>query len=339
MKPFDALTRRGKARRLRRLAFDALTQYDTEVIELRLLGVCTNTLFRVRTAEGPACVLRVCTPGWRTETDLRSEVMWLRALDRDTDLGAPVPIQARDGEFVVRATAPGVPGADGLSGARHCLLMSWLPGPLLASDLSEANLLKMGELFARMHAHGAQWAPPEGFTRRRMDREYARDEEDLLFSCQEGFTARTRAVMERAWEAVCAAFARLYADPAGLQVIHNDLHHENIKLSRRRLRPFDFEDTLWGYPVQDVAMALQDLMLDVAPQAYDPLLCAFQQGYEVRAPWPEQYEGQIDVFRVGRLFWVANYVARYQRQYLREHVDWTAKMVEGYLETGRLRKV
>jgi len=85
-------------------------------------------------------------------------------------------------------------------------------------------------------------------------------------------------------------------------------------------------------------MAMQDLMLDVAPQAYDPLLDAFRRGYETRAPWPEGHEGQIDAFRVGRLFWVANYVARYQRRYLREHVDWTAKMVEGYLETGRLRK-
>ena len=144
--------------------------------------------------------------------------------------------------------------------------------------------------------------------------------------------------MERAWEAVEEAFAHLYADLSGLQVIHNDLHHENIKLSRGRLRPFDFEDTIWGYPVQDIAMAMQDLMLDVAPEAYDPLLGAFRQGYESRAPWPEGHEGQIDVFRVGRLFWTANYVARYQRQHLRQHVEWTARMVEGFLETGRLRK-
>jgi hypothetical protein len=35
---------------------------------------------------------------------------------------------------------------------------------------------------------------------------------------------------------------------------------------------------------------------------------------------------------------VANYVARYHRQHLRKHVDWTAQMVEGYLDTGKLRK-
>jgi Ser/Thr protein kinase RdoA (MazF antagonist) len=338
MKPFDALTPRGQARRLRVLALDALSQYELEVGDLHPLGRYTNTLFRVRTREGVSYVLRVCTPGWRTRTDLRSEAMWLRALDRDTDLGAPVPVPARDGALVVQACAPGVPGAGGVPGARNCLLMSWLHGPLLAGDLSEANLQAMGALFARLHAHGVRWTPPEGFTTRRMEREYARGEEDVLFSCPEGFTPRTRAVMERAWEVVSGAFARLYGGPAGPQVIHNDLHHENIKVWRGRLRPFDFEDTIWGYPVQDIAMAMQDLMLDVAPEAYAPLLGAFRQGYEGQAPWPEAYEGQVDVFRVGRLFWVANYVARYQRQYLREHVDWTAKMVEGFLETGKLRK-
>jgi Ser/Thr protein kinase RdoA (MazF antagonist) len=336
MKPFAELTRRGKARRLRTLALRALEQYDIAVADLRLLGMYTNFLYRVRTVSqngrGPSYVLRVCTPGWRTLNDIRSEAMWLQALDRDTDIGAPVPVPARDGTFVVHATANGVPGG------RHCLLTSWLPGPLLATSLSEDNLASMGALFARLHAHGARWDPPHGFTERRMDREYARDEEDVLFACAEGYSPHTRGVLDRAWSVVCDAFDRLYADPAGLQVIHNDLHHENIKLDRRRLRPFDFEDTIWGYPVQDIAMALQDLMMDVAPEAYDPLLGAFRRGYDALAPWPEQYAGQIDTFRVGRMYWVANYVARYQRQYLREHIDWTAGYLERFLETGELRK-
>jgi Ser/Thr protein kinase RdoA (MazF antagonist) len=309
------------------------------------LAVCTNTLYRVRatgsTGAEAAYVLRVCTPGWRTLTDLQSEAMWLEALaqhpavgsgvGQDADIGAPVPVAARGGEFLVEASADGVPGP------RHCLLMSWLPGPLLASSLTPANLLKMGTLFSRLHAHGAQFVPPEGFTERRMDREYARGEQDVLFQCSEGFTPRTREVLDRAWREVSRAFKRLYAEP-GLQVIHNDLHHENIKLYRGRLLPFDFEDTVWGYPVQDIAMALQDLMMDVPTEAYDPLLAAFRQGYEAQSLWPERYAGQIDTFRVGRMFWVANYVARYQRKHLREHVDWTARMFEGYLDTGRLRK-
>ena len=124
------------------------------------------------------------------------------------------------------------------------------------------------------------------------------------------------------------AYARLYADPAGLRVIHHDLHHENIKIYRRRLHPLDFEDTAWGYPVQDIAMALQDLWLEVGAGAYEPLLAAFRRGYEsLSSPWPEQYPGQIDTFRAGRMLWVANYVARFERPHLAGFIEQVAQRV------------
>jgi Ser/Thr protein kinase RdoA (MazF antagonist) len=333
MKPFDQLTRRGQARRLRRLALHALAHYPLDVLDVRLLGSFTNTLYRVRDASGRSYVIRVCTPGWRTETDLRSEAVWLEALSHEPDIGAPVPVATRDGGYLVTASAEGVPEP------RYCLVMSWLPGVLLGKRLTEANLHKMGILFARLHEHGARFRPPGGFTTRRMDGVYARGEEDVLWHCDDGFTPETRETLERAWSRVKEAFARVYTDPAGPRVIHHDLWHDNIKIHRGQLHPFDFEDTCWGYPVQDIAMALQDLMMDVAADAFDPLQAAFRQGYETLSGWPEQYEGELDAFRVGRLFWVANYVARYQHRHLREHVDWTARLFAGYLDTGKLRKL
>jgi Ser/Thr protein kinase RdoA (MazF antagonist) len=333
MLAFEQLTQRGQARRLRRLAMHALEHYPLDVIDMRLVGTFTNTLFRVRAGNGQSYVVRVCAPGWRTETDLRSEAVWLEALSHEADIGAPVPLPARDGSYLVTARAEGVPEP------RYCLVTSWLPGVLLGKRLTESNLHKMGALFARLHRHAATFCPPAGFTERKTDGVYARGEEQVLWHCDDGFTAETSAIFERAWALVAKAFADLYADPSGLRVIHHDLWHDNIVVHRGRLHPFDFEDTAWGYPVQDVAMALQDLMMDVDADAFEPLQVAFRQGYESLSSWPERYEGEIDAFRVGRLFWVANYVARYQRPYLRQHVDWTARLFAGYLDTGELRKL
>lgn len=333
MKSFESLTKRGKARRLRRLAISALDQYALEVADVRLVGVYTNTLFRVRTAGGPSYIVRVCTPGWRTDVDLKSEVMWLQALAMDTDIGAPRPHPAKSGEFIAEACAEGVPGL------RRCVVMDWIAGRSLEEQLTEANLYKMGALFARLHEHTSGFSPPQGFTQRRMDTIYARGEEDVLFgdSCGEAFTSRTRDIFDRIRAKVYEAFEELYADPTGLRVIHNDLWHGNIKVYRGRLHPLDFEDTVWGYPVQDVAMALQDLMMDVKPDVFEPLQRAFRQGYESEGAWPERYEGQIDVFRAGRMLWVSNYVARFEREHLGEHVEWAARLFERFLETGRLR--
>lgn len=334
LKPYESLTDRGKARRLRKLALTALEQYKFDVADLTLIGVHTNTLFRVRTTHGSSYIIRICTPGWRTDIDLRSEVMWLQALERDTDIGVPQPQPARNGDFIVIAGTKNVPGA------RRCVVMSWLPGTLLGKRLSEENLYKMGVLFAQLHDQAAGFSPPGGFTQRKMDTIYARDEEDVLFSdlCREMFSSDSRRIIDQTRAKVNKAFEHLYADPTGLRVIHNDLWHDNIKIHHGRLHPFDFEDTIWGYPVQDIAMAVQDLMVDVKPDEFEALQCAFRKGYESRCAWPEVYEGQIDTFRAGRMLWIANYVARYEREHLREHIDWLARQFKRFLDTGVKRK-
>lgn len=334
MKPFDQLTYQGKARRLRKLATDALNRYEFEVADIRLVGMRVNTVFRVRTAGGPSYIVRICGPGWRTAVDLQSEIAWLQALSRDTDIGAPEPQPTRNGNFILEARTEGVPGA------HHCVVLSWIPGVLLGTKLTEANLYKMGVLFARLHEHAADFTLPKGFTQRKADTIYACDERDVLFgdSCRDAFTPCTRDIFERVRTKIDEAFEHLYADPTGLRIIHNDLHHNNVKIHRGCLRPFDFEHMMWGYPVQDFAVALQGLMIRVGRDEFEPLQKAFRAGYESRIEWPETYEGQIDMFRAGRVLWVANYVAQFERERLREHIGRLTPQFERFLETGIIRE-
>ncbi len=332
VRPFAGLTRLGQARRLRRTALAALASYGIGVTDVRLLAAATNTLFRVRTTAGNRYVLRCCSPGWRTDTDLRSEAMWLEALARDTDIGAPLPVRTLDGDAFQRIAVEGVPTPV------RCTLMSWIPGVPLGRRLSIASLAAMGELFARIHAHGAAFVPPDGFTTRRMSWYLARGEVDTLFSsnCLEALPRSSQELLTLALARVSTAFADRYADPSGLCVIHNDLWHDNIKLSRGRLRPLDFEDTLWGYPVQDIAMAWLDLMDGTTPSQYTPYLSAFREGYERSASWPEKFAGEIDLFEAGRLLWVANYVATHQPQYLQIHIAHLAPRLNTFLTSGRI---
>ena len=144
-KPLQSLTVRGQVRRLRQLAIHSLEQYDLDISSFHLLGWFTNLLFRVRTTQGTSYVLRICYPGWRTETDIRSEAMWLQAISQETDIVAPRPIAARKGEFVIDTPLPGIPGYG------RCLLMTWIPGAPLGKHLTNANLYKMGVLFTRLH--------------------------------------------------------------------------------------------------------------------------------------------------------------------------------------------
>ena len=309
------------------MAEAALERYDLDVISFELVSRATNLIYRVRTSDGASYALRLASPSWRTLSDQQSEAVWLEALASDTVIPVPRIMQASDGAAVVVCRADGVPTA------RHAMLMSWLPGVLLGRHLNEPNLEKLGELFGQLHIHGAEWKPPPGFTTRTFDQIFARGEPDVVFDAaqQDAHTPETLRIVRRVREVVDAAYAAL--DPADLRVIHSDLWHGNVKLHRGVLHPFDFEDTVWGYRLHDIAMAMLDLYEDGDPDQYEDLLAAFRRGYERRLDWPE---GDMAVLQIGRILWRVNWVARFQRQHLANNLAFNTVFFERYLKTGKL---
>ncbi|MCP4185006.1 MAG: phosphotransferase, partial [Hyphomicrobiales bacterium] len=261
-------------RRLHGLAQDALTQYDIEVTRCVLASNSTNLIYHIYTETGDQFALRAATPGWRTLANLQAEVMWLDGLAQDTSLNVPQILTAADGNNIVTAKVAGVPHS------RHAIMMNWIPGMSLDKRLTEKNLAMMGKLFARMHRHGKVWQPPDGFNAQRFDHIFARSEPDVLLndSQKEVYTPHSLQIMGQIRSEVDAAYANL--DPADLRIIHCDLWHGNIKLHQNQLYPFDFEDTIWGYRLHDIGMAMLDLLEDVGQERYEPLFSAFRQGYE-----------------------------------------------------------
>ncbi len=332
MKAWDELTHRGRLLRVRKLGVLALQNYDLDVVRVRLVGAFSNTTLRADSKDGKSYLVRVASPGWRTDEDIESEMMWLDAL-KETDVGAPEPVQTRDGRWQVYQQ---------IDGMRPCrvVVQSWLRGHSMerVEYLTPKNLFSMGELFAKLHAFSADFAPSEGFTTRKMDHYLARDEAHKLFSKEYvgQFPAESLSVFQQVSERVLAAFENRYAESDEPRVIHNDLWHGNIKIYRGHLYPLDFEDTIWGYPVQDIAMAMQDLMKDVETKSYEPLLAQFRAGYESLLAWPERYAGEMDTFRAGRMLWVANYVASHERKFFSSHVKRITPMFEAYIRTGEL---
>lgn len=327
-RPFADLTPAGKQRRLAALAVAALEAYDLKVRRVRVHAFATNLLYRVRSDTGERFMLRLAVPGWRTLTDLQAEAAWLEAIRRDTDIAAPTVVRARDGEAVLPMRAPGVPDV------WHATLMTWVDGRLLVHHLDEVNVTRLGELFARLHVHGKAWTPPAGFTDRRFEAFLSRGEPDVLFGegaiDELGADDRSAFLQARAW--VERAYASLDRDD--LRVIHCDLWHENVKVDRGRLRPFDFEDTIWGYRLHDLAMGMLDLLETVGPERYPDLLAACKSGYEQLLPWPE---GDLEVLQIGRLLWKANYVARFHRASFGRMGGAYGRTFRGFEQNGALR--
>jgi Ser/Thr protein kinase RdoA (MazF antagonist) len=119
------------------------------------------------------------------------------------------------------------------------------------------------------------------------------------------FPPQRRNLFQTAIGRVTDALASLYQDRRGLRVLHYDLHQWNVKVYRGKLSPFDCEDLIWGYPVQDIAITFY--YLQGYEQAQD-FREAFRRGYTQYCDWPEHTPGQIDTFIAGRGLELANFV-------------------------------
>lgn len=312
------------------MALDALDSYDVDVRRVTPLTHHLNLLYRVDTIAGERYALRISNPTWRSLVELRSELEWLVALARDTDIGAHEPVPNRHGKHVTTVDIDGVPEP------RRCVLFTWVPGVELAECLTADNVEKLGVLSAGLHEHAKGFTPGEAFTSRKLDRLFPRDEVCVLFARehQHLFSPDQRVTFKQAMERAQSELDRLYADPDGLRVIHGDLHHENVKVSRGRLRPIDFEDVIWGYPIQDIALTFYDFRFYTDPETHDyAALCgAFQCGYTSNLPWPQEYPDQIDTLHVARRIWVANWVLQNaDAQHHQPFIDRLAESFERFL--------
>lgn len=301
MRDFYTLTERGRARRLRGLAFKALEHYDLSMARLRLITNGTNGIFRVDTTDGQKFVLRVCLAGeiGHSAAQLNSEMLWLAALGRDTDLTVPMPLPARSGDLFVTASAPGVPEP------RHCVVFGWVPGQDISERLTAPHIEKWGAFAARLHAHGAAFQPPPEFQIVRYDRPFPFDEPVVLFDeAHRALLPPPReALFRQALARVEAAIRRLCGSGEAPRVLHGDLHKWNVRVSRGRIGAVDFEDLMWGWPVQDIATTLYYHQLG---DDYPAIRAAFRRGYETVSPWPERVPGEIDTFIAGRALVLAN---------------------------------
>ena len=301
MKPFSSLTIRGQARRLRQLALNALSHYELDVSRLRLVTNDMNGIFRIDTRDGEKYILRVTIPeGGHTLDHVAAEMDWLAALARDTNLSVPRPLPAKDGSFVVEA------GADGVPEARLCEVFSWVDGKDLDKDMSESNIFKLGELMAGLHAHALTYHPPSELSLLRFDRVFPFPEPVVLFdeAFSPLFPAARRVVYEKAIAWAQESIDRLIASGEPMRIIHGDLHQWNVRNMRGVLSPIDFEDSMLGWPVQDIATTLYYFPRETS----STLRAEFQEGYTRHSLWPERRAGEIDSFIAARGIGLANYV-------------------------------
>jgi len=276
------------------LAVDALIDAARQALQLwgvtdgrpQLLKYRENAVFRVAMPDGAAAVLRIHRPDYHADAALRSELLFMAALNQ-RGIGTPRPIPMANGGLIETIATR--------LGPRQVDCLSWLSGRPFGTvgvplDLPLPQKLRLfaelGRTIARMHAATGAWHPPAHFERPRWD-----------FDAFFGSAPRWGAIEASPWidaaprESLLAARGRVAERLASHEqsgrnysLIHADLIRDNLLIDGDRIEIIDFDDSGFGWHMYDVAVALYQCRMEADfPAVRDALL----EGYRtVRALEP-----------------------------------------------------
>jgi Ser/Thr protein kinase RdoA (MazF antagonist) len=275
----------------RSAAFEALRRYDVSPQRVRLAAESFNSIFRVTTASAVYALRVGAALQVHPEGTAAVEAAWHRRLSQH---GVHVPdvLANTDGEF---ATLVGN-GRTG-HGPRVCLLFEWMAGRSLRTCLTERRAAALGRLSARLQQDATEWSPPGAHDVLRADRVLYWQLPDQLAAAGARFgfgtlftgaAARAQPVVGWLW----------HNPPHPPHLVHGDLTPQNVIVSPwEGLVPIDFQDTVQGFEVQDLAITVSALRR--FPDG-DRLTDAFRAGYSEVRPWPDVPLALFDSLIAGR---------------------------------------
>jgi Ser/Thr protein kinase RdoA (MazF antagonist) len=304
MQAFYDLTLYGQLRRLHKLIHKALAEYDLARPRLLLMGFGDNITFRVDTADKQRFLLRIHRPTNKTAAMVRSEMLWLQALQQEPGMVVPCPVPTRNGDLLTVTSVDEVPEP------RMSVLLRWISGRFLDSKLTPEYLEKVGIFMARLQNSGARFQAPEGFVRGRLDNLYGKphgmsealarqqidnpDDEAKALQlisefCSPGDVRRVETLIQH-----IRGVQRLIGQgPETFGLIHGDLHQENYLFERSQVRAIDFDDCGYGYYLYDLAVTLLNLgnRWGIAE-----LRAGLLAGYRSVRPLPVEHEQYLNTF-------------------------------------------
>ncbi len=235
---------------------EALSRWRMAGADVALAAHRENMVFRVAHA-GRSFALRLHRRGYRSDTELASELDWMAAAAKG-GIHVPCPIASASRRFLEHVAGWQVD------------VLSWLSGETLATAIADATPRRRAEIFsdlghemARFHRVCDAWTPPDGFDRAAWDRG--------------GLTGQAP-LWGRFWDnlalapddaALFADFRALAeADLAAIEVsldtglIHADLLGENVLVDGATIKLIDFDDGGWGFRLFELVTALIKLIDD-----------------------------------------------------------------------------
>jgi len=289
------------------LAKRATVAYDIDDCDLTFIRHSDSVTYKVETPDAGTYLLRLHVPivdamghHGADPKAVQSELMWLEALNQDTDLCLQQPVRNRNGDLVTQVahqqTAEPV----------NCSLLRWVEGEPYHRELESAQTAwQIGEILARLHLHACGWTTPEGFCRPSRDVAYfERVLETLYPARQDGrIVAADYETLEQSIAFLSEMLHSLEETQQTYGIMHADGHKGNMLYHDGQIRLIDFSFCAFGNYMFDLGICLADMK--------EHLHSVFLEGYQRLRPLPDGYQRLVEGLFVGSMvgtlsYWVDN---------------------------------
>ena len=244
---------------LRVIAERGLDEWDICAVELEMISISENTVFRVDTNTGETYVLRIHRPGYHNLAELNSEQQWTAALKR-AGIGVPLPRLTRDCRGYAIVPVPGS------METRHVGIVEWFEGVTLSSIMAQApdekalalHFDQLGRIAARIHNQAVSWQIPEDFQRHTFDANGLMGDAPFWgpFWILPELKAAEREHILNARRVIHHTLSDYGKGEGTYSLIHADLHPHNLLVNGDQLHVIDFDDAGFGWHQYEIAVAL-----------------------------------------------------------------------------------
>ena len=296
-----------------------------------LINVSENEIYRVETPTAGRFALRVHRPGYQSGPSIRSELAWLEALRRDSDLRVSEPIHGADGEILQTISAPG-------GDVRHVALFRFVAGREPSPDSDLTGLFHtLGQYAATLHLHATTWVRPAQFERPVWDGPSILDADGLWgdWRIAPGVTREVSDVLRQVDAALRLQLIEYGTAADRFGLIHADMRLGNLLVDGADVTLLDFDDSGFCWFAYDFAAAVSFHETHANIRA---LKAAWLEGYRPIRSLSDDDIAMMDAMvmlrRVALLAWMGTHAeTRLAQTYVAGFAEGTAELGRRYLRS------
>ena len=264
-----------------------------DIVRCRLQARGLNDTYKVEASDKRSYFLRVYRRGWRTRSDIETEIEMLQHLAH-YGVSISVPVARTDGAALVPLQCA--------EGERWAALFTAAPGePVEYKAFTEEQAHRYGEAAAALH-HAA-----DSFAGQRV-----RPAIDLPSLLERPLAFVTSTISQRVDDVLYLTMLgdRLRAGVDGSNGIeigfcHGDLHGHNASYADSAFTIYDFDCCGWGYRAYDLAVFTWAFALTEQPQEkIEAMGRSFLQGYRQRRRIGDVDVAAVPAFVALRQIWI-----------------------------------